>query len=166
VALGALAWLGLAYWPAVLAAFWLSAIAIGYAPVVAAPFAITGLMEALMALALLSASRRAVNTLFSAALIVVVVPATGATFMAALEGMAGDHSFAAFAIAWKIWWVKDATGLLLLAPLWTLHPSEAIIETRVQTNAAEDLLNLANAISVFAPSAPQVVSAKRETPVH
>jgi hypothetical protein len=33
----ALAWLGLAYWPAVLAAGWLSAIAMGYTPVIAAP---------------------------------------------------------------------------------------------------------------------------------
>jgi hypothetical protein len=33
-------------------------------------------------------------------------------------------------------------------------------------NATEDLLNLANAISVFETSAPQVVSENRETPVH
>jgi integral membrane sensor domain MASE1 len=165
VALGALAWLGLAYWPAVLAAGWLSAIAMGYAPVVAAPFAITGLMEALVALALLSASRRAVNTLASAALIVVAVPAIGATFIAGLEGMSGDHSLAAFAIAWKTWWLRDAAGLLLSAPLWTLHPRAAIIEDRVHTNTSEDLLNFANAISVFGTTAPQVVSENRETPV-
>jgi integral membrane sensor domain MASE1 len=93
-------------------------------------FAITGVMEALMALALLSANRRAVNTLLSAALIVVVVPAMGATFIAGLEGMAGDHSLVAFAVAWKSWWIKDAAGLLLLAPLWTLHSRKAIIENR------------------------------------
>ena len=166
VALGALAWLGLAYWPAVLVAGWLSAIAMGYPPVVAAPFAITGLMEALVALALLSASRRPVKTLLSATGIVVAVPAIGATFMAGLEGMAGDHSLAAFAIAWKTWWIKDAAGLLLSAPLWTLYPRETVIEDRVHTNASEDLLNFANAISVFGTTAPQVVSENRETPVH
>ena len=69
---------------------------------IAAPFAITGVMEALMALALLSGNRRAVNTLFSAALIVVAVPAMGATFIAGLEGMAGDHSLVAFAVALEI----------------------------------------------------------------
>ena len=166
VALGALAWLGLAYWPAVLAAGWLSAIAMGYAPAVAAPFAITGLMEVLAALALLSANRRAINTLSSAALIVVAVPAMGATFIAGLEGMTGDHSLAVFAIAWKTWWIRDAAGLLLSAPLWTLHRQEAIAGSPVPTNAAEDLLNFANAISVFATTAPQVVSENREAPVH
>lgn len=166
VALGALAWLGLGYWPAVLAAGWLSAIAMGYAPVVAATFAINGLMEALVALALLSASRRAVNTLSSAALMVVAVPAMGATFMAGLEGMVGDHSLAAFAVAWKTWWIGDAAGLLLSAPLWSLHSREAVVENPVHTNAADDLLNLANAISVFGTSSPQPVPGHREAPVH
>jgi integral membrane sensor domain MASE1 len=164
VALGALTWLDLAYWPAVLAAGWLSAIAMGYAPVVAAPFAVSGLMEALLALTFLSTSRRAVNTLSSAAMIVVAVPAIGATFVAGLEGMSGDHSVAAFAIAWKVWWIRDAAGLLLSAPLWTLLSRE-VTETPVHTNASEDLLNFANAISVFGTTGPQVVSENRETAV-
>ena len=140
-ALVALAWLGLAYWPAVLAAGWLSTIAMGYTPVIAAPFAITGLLEALTALTLLSASRRAVNTLLSAALIVVAVPAMGATFIAGLEGMPGDHSLVAFAVAWKSWWIKDAAGLLLLAPLWTLHSREAILENPVSLSAATNFVH-------------------------
>ena len=65
--------------------------------------------------------------------------------------------------------------LLLLAPLWTLHSREAIIENPVRTSAAanlvhtgaaEDLLNLAHAISAFETSAPKVVSQIQETPVH
>jgi len=117
----------------------------------------------------------AVNTLFSAALIVVAVPAMGATFIAGLEGMAGDHSLVAFAVAWKSWWIKDSAGLLLLAPLWTLHSREAIIENPVgssatanfvDTGTAESVLNLAHAISAFETSAPKVVSQIRETPVH
>jgi hypothetical protein len=99
----------------------------------------------------------------------VVVPAMGATFIAGLEGMAGDHSLASFAVGWKSWWIKDAAGLLLSAPWWTLHSREATIENPVRasvaanlvhTSAAEDLLNLAHAISAFETSSP------KETPVH
>jgi hypothetical protein len=74
-------------------------------------------------------------------LIVVVVPAMGATFIAGLEGMAGDHSLVAFAVAWKSWWIKDAAGLLLLAPLWTLHSRKAIIENPVRTSVAANLVH-------------------------
>ena len=75
----------------------------------------------------------------------------------------------------EILWIKDAAGLLLLAPLCTLHSREAIIENSVgssatanfvDTGAAESPLNLAYVISAFETSAPKVVSQIRETPVH
>ena len=161
VALAALTRLGVVYWPMVLAAGWLSAIAMGYPPLVAAPLAASGLMEVLAGIAILQsasgwqARSRALNTVLSAAMIAAVVPAIGAIANATLVG-----------IAWRTWWIKDAAGLLLFAPLWTLRVREAASPSQPPTTTADNLMNLRTAISEFETSPPVVVTENQETPVH
>jgi integral membrane sensor domain MASE1 len=177
-ALTALALLGLSYWPVVLAAGWLSAIAMGYPPLLAAPFALTGLMEALAGMAILRFSERfsgrlpqklrGLHKLIPTVVITLMVPAVGATLIAA------GHPLAGFSIAWKSWWIRDAAGLLLLAPLWTLLPREATTDHPVKQRTAEHLLTydpsglegLRKALAAFETSAPVIVTENQETTVH
>src|SRR5258708_1704797 len=58
VALAALLTVGTQYWPAILAAGWLSAIASGYSPLAAGPLALRGLIEALAGGARITAPER------------------------------------------------------------------------------------------------------------
>lgn len=177
VALTALAVLGLAYWPAVLAAGWLSAIAMGYPPRVASPLAAIGLMEALAGMAILRLGERLVEPtqtlpgltkLVSIAVVTLVVPAAGATLSAPLNGFAVLH-----VAAWQSWWTKDAAGLLLLAPLWTLLPHEiAGTPTAIRHAAASlpsynpsGLEELRKALAAFEVSPKVIVTKNQETPV-
>ena len=152
VALAVLALLGVDYWPVVLAAGWLSAIALGHPPSVAAPLAIIGLVEALAGVAML---RGRGNKIAAAGLVLVVVPVIGATLMAGVNG-----------VAWKTWWIKDAIGLLLLAPLWTLRPRTAEQTRPVPQSASESILNLCTALVSFETAAPVMVTNSQETPAH
>src|SRR5205085_422367 len=81
----ALALLGVAYWPAVFAAGWLSAIALGYPPQIAAPLAAIGLMEALMGMAMLQRAETlpGISRSVLLSLIAAAVPAIGATLTVA-----------------------------------------------------------------------------------
>ena len=112
---------------------------------------------------------RAFDTMISAALVTLVVPAVGAILLALLNGIAGLDE-----IAWKSWWIRDATGLLLLAPLWILLPREIANTHPVKQSAAENrftydpsgLEGLRKALASFESSAPVIVTQNQETPVH
>jgi integral membrane sensor domain MASE1 len=176
-ALTALALLGLAYWPAVLAAGWLSAIAMGYPPLMAAPLAAIGLMEALVGMAILRLGRRFVERtqtlpsltkLVSIALVTLVVPAAGATLLPPLHAFATPH-----VPAWQSWWMRDAAGLLLLAPLWTLFPHEIAGTPTAIRRAATNLTaynpsgleELHQALAAYEVSPKVIVTKNQETPV-
>jgi signal transduction histidine kinase/CheY-like chemotaxis protein/integral membrane sensor domain MASE1 len=123
VAQGALALLGVEYWPAIFAAGWLSGMAAGHSPAVAAGFAAASAAEAVAGVWLIRLSPRLqaklgpFETFLRVLVITLLTPIFGATVRASAATLLHAQSLAQWPALWSAWWLRDMLGLLFLAPL-------------------------------------------------
>ena len=112
------------YWPMVLAAGWLAAIAQGHTLLEAAAMAAVAALEASAAAWMIRFRKRWAGQLgqldapVTALLIIALLPACGAAVVASATALrSGQQSWAEL---WKAWWLRDAMGFILLVPLGTM----------------------------------------------
>jgi signal transduction histidine kinase len=148
IALAALLILGPRYWPAIAVGAFVSNVTSGVSPEVAAAISVGNTLEALAGVYLLSrvdfrpSLERARDVLWLALLAACVSTAISATNGVTTLALAGSAAASPFGSAWVLWWLGDAMGDLLVAPMLLIAATRLPKLDRTRTVEAVALLVL------------------------
>ena len=158
IALAALLLFGRRLWPAVALGAFVSNATSGVSPELAAAIAIGNTLEALAGATLLrrvgfrTSLERVRDVLALVVLGAFVATTVGATNGVTALAIAGDPAASPYAPAWVLWWLGDAMGNLLVAPLilvWATHGVRRLDGRRLAEGIALVLLVSAASAAVF-----------------
>jgi signal transduction histidine kinase/DNA-binding response OmpR family regulator/integral membrane sensor domain MASE1 len=136
VAQCALVLVGAEFWPVIFAAGWLSGVASGQSPALAAGFAAASAAEAVAGVWLISFSSRlhgklgSFETFLRVLVIALLTPIFGATIRASAATLLHAQPLAQWPALWSAWWLRDMLGLLFLGPLASALLASAQTEWR------------------------------------
>jgi PAS domain S-box-containing protein len=148
IALAALLILGPRYWPAIALGAFVSNVTSGVSPEVAAAISVGNTLEALAAVYLLRrvdfrpSLERARDVIWLALLAAFVSTAIAATNGVTTLAIAGSSAAASYGSAWVLWWLGDAMGDLLVAPMLLIAATQLPKLDRRRTVEAVALLGL------------------------
>jgi PAS domain S-box-containing protein len=148
IALAALLILGPRYWPAIALGAFVSNVTSGVSPEVAAAISVGNTLEALAAVYLLRrvdfrpSLERARDVIWLALLAAFVSTAIAATNGVTTLAIAGSSAAAPYGSAWVLWWLGDAMGDLLVAPMLLIAATQLPKLDRRRTVEAVALLGL------------------------
>jgi signal transduction histidine kinase/CheY-like chemotaxis protein len=133
MAIALLLMFGTSIWPAILGGAFLVNVTTAASVLTSASIAVGNTLEALLGAWLLERFAHGVQAfesppdiLKSALLAGFLSPTVSATFGVASVMLNQQASLEEFAVIWLTWWMGDATGILIVAPvilLWTRHPT-------------------------------------------
>jgi PAS domain S-box-containing protein len=148
IALAALLILGPRYWPAIALGAFVSNVTSGVSPEVAASISVGNTLEALAAVYLLRrvdfrpSLERARDVIWFALLAAFASTAIAATNGVTTLALAGSSAASPYGSAWVLWWLGDAMGGLLVAPMLLIAATQLPKLDRKRTVEAVALLGL------------------------